>query len=510
MKWISAFLAAAVVGTAAPLPAGAAPAVDDNTIVVAVEKSFQNLDAQVAASGDSQRYAWQLYDTLYGFDAKGNLEPRAATGFKLSDDGLTYSYKLRAGMKFHDGEPVTAEDVKYSFDRILDPATKSTKRPYLARVDSVRVAAPDTVEVKLKDRDGAFHNKVANNVFIIPKKYATSLPDADAFARAPIGSGPYKLKSHKIGQELELERFDGYYGTKPAIKRLVFKIIPEGSTRANAIAKGEVDIVIQVPTNYRKQLEQNRELKVNSIPVASPMYVRLYTRDEASPLAKRDVRMALNLALDRKAIVDSVFHGVGKPLGTFISEYFPYGSDPAIKPYPYDPQKAKALLASAGYPKGFKTKLYSPSDQAPELAAAIAAFWQQIGVQTEIARIDYAAWSRLNNTQQSGPMTLSAFGNAIYDPINTVTGAFSKDGTWSSYYNPEVEAVIHEVIGTQGPEARGALFRKIGKMLYDDAAGVFINEIFYLYVQKSDLDWTITEGSGFLDFRKVGWKTGKP
>jgi peptide/nickel transport system substrate-binding protein len=509
MRWTSVF-AAAVVGTALPLCTIAAPAIDDNTVVVAVEKSFQNLDAQVAASGDSQRYAWQLYDTLYGFDAKGNIEPRAATGYKVSEDGLTYTYTLRSGMKFHDGAPVTSEDVKYSFDRILDPVTKSTKRPYLSRVESVRTIGTDAVEIKLKDRDGAFHNKVSNNVFIVPMKYAKSLPDADAFARAPIGSGPFKLKSHKIGQELELERFDGYYGVKPSIKRLVFKVIPEGSTRANAIALGEVDIVVQVPTNYRPQLEKNSALKVSAVPQASPMYVRLYTRDEGSPLAKRDVRMALNLALDRKAIVDSVFHGVGKPLGTFISEYFPYGSDPGIKPYPYDPAKARALLAAAGYPKGFKTKLLSPSDQAPELAAVIAAFWQQIGVQTEIARIDYAAWSRLNNTQQSGPMTLSAFGQAIFDPINSVTGAFSKDGTWSSYYNPEVEAVIQEVIGTQGPEARGALFRKIGKMLYDDAAAVFINEIFYLYVQKSDLDWTITEGSGFLDFRKVGWKPARP
>ena len=135
----------------------------------------------------------------------------------------------------------------------------------------------------------------------------------------------------------------------------------------------------------------------------------------------------------------------------------------------------------------------------------LAAFWQQIGIQVEISRIDYAAWSRMNNTQQTGPMTISAFGNAIYDPINSVTGAFSKDGTWSSYYNPDVETVINEVIGTLGPDKRGALFRKIGKMLYDDAAAVFISELFYVYVKKSDLNWDITEGSGFLDFRRVGW-----
>src|SRR5690606_16355713 len=107
---------------------------------------------------------------------------------------------------------------------------------------------------------------------------------------------------------------------------------------------------------------------------------------------------------------------------TFISAYFPYGSDPKLEPYPYDPAKARELLRKAGYPNGFSTKLYSPSDHPVELATVLAAYWQQIGVKTEVQRIDYAAWSRLNNTQKTDPMTISAFGNAIYDPINSVTG----------------------------------------------------------------------------------------
>ena len=500
---IAAFILAAA---AVPPLAQAAPAVDTQTVVVAVEKSFQNLDAQVAASGDSQRYAWQIYDTLYGFDPKGNLVPRMATGYSVSEDGLTYTYTLREGMRFHNGDPVTSADVKYSVERILDPATKSTKRPYFALVDRVMAPDPKTVSIHLKSIDGAFHNKVANNLFIIPEKYAKSLPDAAAYAQHPVGCGPYKFVSHKIGQSLTLERFDGYYGKKPDIRHLVFKVVPEGASRVNALLTGEVDIAIQIPTNQKKQVEQRQDLKVVAVPVASPMYVRLYTRDEASPLSKRDVRLALNYAIDRKAIVQGVYHGVGEPLATFISAYFPYGSDPKLEPYPYDPAKARELLRKAGYPNGFSTKLYSPSDHHVELATVLAAYWQQIGVKTEVQRIDYAAWSRLNNTQKTDPMTISAFGNAIYDPINSVTGAFSKTGTWSSYYSPEVQAVIDEVMGTLGTERRDALFKKIGHMLYDDAAAVFISELFYVYVQKKDLRWTITEGSGFLDFHDVGWK----
>jgi peptide/nickel transport system substrate-binding protein len=490
----------------AAVNAASAPAVDRSTLVVSVEKAFQNLDAQVAASGDSQRYAWQLYDTLYGFDPKGNLVPQVATEYSVSENGLTYTYKLRSGIRFHNGDVLTSEDVKYSTERILDPAVKSTKRPYFALVQDVSAPDPQTVVFRLKGIDGAFHNKVANNLFIVPKRYASSLPNAEAFAQNPIGSGPYKFKESKIGQSLELERFEDYFGKKPGIKKLIFRVMPEGATRVNALITGEVDVVIQVPTNYKDQLERRSDLKVSAVPVASPMYVRLYTRDESSPLAKREVRQALNYALDRDAIVKGVYHGVGEPLATFISAYFPYGSDPALKPYPYNPTRAKELLRQAGFPNGFRTKIFSANDHPVELATVVAAYWDQIGVKTEITRIDYAAWSRLNNTQQTGPMTISAFGNAIYDPINSVTGAFSKDGTWSSYYNPEVEAVINQVHGTLGAEKRGELFKKIGKMLYDDAAAVFISELFYIYVTKSDVQWTITQGSGFLDFRDVAWK----
>jgi len=501
-------IAAALLAAAAAFAPGAqaAPAVDKDTVVVAVEKSFQNLDAQVAASGDSQRYAWSIYDTLYGFDPKGNLIPRMATGYSVSEDGLTYTYTLREGMRFHNGDPVTSADVKYSVERILDPATKSTKRPYFALVDSVTAPDPLTVKIHLKSIDGAFHNKVANNLFIIPEKYAKSLPDAAAYAQHPVGCGPYKFREHKIGQSLTLDRFDDYYGEKPGIKHLVFKVVPEGASRVNGLLSGEIDIAIQIPTNQKKQVEDQKGLQVATIPVASPMYVRLYTRDPSSPLSKRDVRLALNYAIDRKAIVQGVYHGVGEPLATFISAYFPYGSDSTLKPYPYDPAKAKELLRKAGYPNGFSTKLYSPSDHPVELATVLAAYWQQIGVKTEVQRIDYAAWSRLNNTQKTDPMTISAFGNAIYDPINSVTGAFSEHGTWSSYYSPDVQAVIDQVMGTLGAEKRDVLFKKIGRMLYDDAAAVFISELFYVYAMKDDLRWTITEGSGFLDFHNVGWK----
>ncbi len=146
------------------------PAVDKDTLVVALDKEIQSLDAQITASGDSQRYAMQIYDTLYGFDAKGNVVPRMAESVKVSDDKLTYTFRLRKGIRFQNGDPFTADDVKYSIERIVDPASRSTRRPYFAPfVDSVQTPDPLTVSIRLKQPDGVFMNKIAGFLFIVAR-----------------------------------------------------------------------------------------------------------------------------------------------------------------------------------------------------------------------------------------------------------------------------------------------------------------------------------------------------
>jgi peptide/nickel transport system substrate-binding protein len=176
--------------------AGPAPAINRDTLVVALEKEIQNLDALVTASGDSLRYALQIFDTLYGFDPKGRLVPRMATEYTVSDDGLSYTYKLRPGIRFHNGDPLTSEDVKFTAERVLDPAVKSTRRPFFAPVlASVEAPDPQTVVFRLNQPDGAFLNKIAGFLFIVPKAYTSGLPNSDAFASRPIGSGPFKSPS---------------------------------------------------------------------------------------------------------------------------------------------------------------------------------------------------------------------------------------------------------------------------------------------------------------------------
>ena len=503
----AAVLTCGLLGAATQAAEKTKPSVGRDTLIVALDKEIQSLDALITASGDSQRYALQIFDSLMGFDAKGAIVPRMAESYRISSDGLTYTFNLRRGIRFHNGDVLTSEDVKYSIERVIDPVSKSTRRPFFAPVvDSVQTPNANTAVIKLKKQDGAFLNKMAGFLFIVPKNYTSKLPTVEAFASAPVGSGPYMVKENKIGQYLTLERFDGFYGDKPSIKNLTFTYIPEPTSRVNAILSGEVDIATMVPLSEVERLRKDVALKVVSNPVSSPMHVRLYSNQPDSPLAKREVRQALNHAIDANAIIAGVFHGVGAPMGTFISKYFPYGDDPTVQPYAFNPARAKELLRQAGYPNGFDTVLNDAVGTPKEFAEAIAAYWGQVGVRVKINRIDYAAWSRLNNTHNSGPMTTTQFTNAIYDPLHPVAGSFSKDGTWSDYYNPEVEKLITDLDSVTGAEGRGALFRKIGRLLHDDASAVLVTELFNVFATKKDIDWEVQQGSGFLNFRRVNWR----
>ncbi len=483
------------------------PAIDRDTLVFGVGKEISNLDGQVAATGDSQRYGWQLYDTLYAFDPKGNLEPSVATSHKVTADGLHYTFTLRRDVRFHDGATLTAKDVKYSVERILDATTKSTRRPYFAGlIDTVDAPNDTTVVIHLKRADGAFINKLAGYLFLVPKAYTEGLGTPEAFSRAPVGSGPYRFVEQKIGQSVEFARFDGYWGRKPGIKRLLFKSIPDATSRANALLAGEADVVDYIAPPDVARLKKTAGIVVKPIPVGSPLAVRLYSNVPGTPLAKREVRLALNHAIDTQAIINNVLHGVGAPLASYISASYPYGVDPALKPYAYDRALAKKELAAAGYPNGFDTELLCPSDNPKELCEVIAAYWTTVGVRAQVKVIDYAAWSRLNNTHKSGPMTMMQFSNAIYDPIHPISGAATKGGTWSDYYNPEVEKLIEQGDAETDRTKRDAIFRQIGRLLHDDAHAVLVTELYYVFGQDAKVEWEPQSGSGYYNLRSVRWK----
>lgn len=483
------------------------PAIDKDTLVIGLDKGFVNLNGVVAGTGDSDRYTLQVFDRLYGFDAEGNLQPSLATRYEVAADGLSYTYHLRSGVKFHHGGTLNADDVKFTMEFALDPANKSARRAFFAPyVEAVDVLDGATVRFRLSKPDGAFHSKLAGYLPIIPRNYGSPVPALEFFARSPVAAGAYRVVSLSAdGNLLELERFDDYWGKKPTIKRIVFRAIKDASNRVNALLAGEIDLVVGVPAQDFARLNAGGNFAAVSNPVAAPLLVRPYTTDPQLPLSRVEVRQALNYALDKNAIIKTVLQGIGEPLASGISRHYPYGFDPSLQPYPYDPAKARELLAAAGFAKGFSTKLLISSDTPKEIAEAVAAYWSQVGVRAEIQVVDYATWVVWNDTRRTTPMTVQQVANAIYDPSHPVGGLFVKSGAWSDYSNPQVEALFTEAAHTADIAGRGDIFRRISRILHDDAAAIFISEIHRVYGRKKTLEWAPTAGTAALRFHEARW-----
>ena len=483
------------------------PAVDRDTVVFAISSDIGNFDAQVTTTPDSGRYTLALNDTLFGFDTAGRPEPRLATAVKISDDGLSYTFTLRRDVKFHNGAQMTAKDVKFSIERIVKPETKSGRRPLLAPMfESATIVDDYTVTMRLKTADGAFLNKITGFLPIVPKEYTESLPSPEAFSQAPIGAGPFKFVSRRIGQSVELERFDDYWGNKAAIKRIQFRVIPEPSSRVNALLAGEIDISDGISASDVARVKQNAGLKIDSVKVGSPLMVRLYSNIKGTPLADPRVRQALNYAVDKNAIIKSVLHGIGEPMPSFLSSVYPIGIDPALKPYPYDAQRARKLLADAGYAKGFDTEIYSSSVMPKEVTEAVVAFWGQVGVRARIKFIDYVAWARLDNTHGNGPMSITRFPNAIYDPSHPIGGSAVEGGTWSDYSHPKVNELYAQSVKVFDAAERDKIFRQIVEILRDDAHSVPITELYTNFGHDAKLNWKQPAGSAYYNLRNLSWQ----
>ena len=276
--------------------------------------------------------------------------PSLAESWSVSEDNLTYEFTIRDGAKFHNGEPVTAEDVKFSFERYRGAANALMK----ARIASIDT--PDARHVSFTMKKPwpdflTFYATASGAGWIVPKKYVEKVGD-EGFKNHPIGAGPYKFVSFNPGVELVLEAFDGYWRKKPAVKHIVMKVIPDDSTRLAALKRGEVDIAYSVRGELAKELQQTPGLTLKSVVTQAPSWIYFPEQwDPKSPWHDLRVRQAANLALDRDGMSEALFLGGCKTTNSIVPFTFEYYWQPPAAVY--DPAKARKLLAEAGHPSGF-------------------------------------------------------------------------------------------------------------------------------------------------------------
>ena len=395
----------------------------------------------------------------------GNLNtPSLAESWTMSKDGRTWEFVLRKGARFHNGDPVTAEDVKFSFERYRGTAATLFKD----RVREVQVVDPGRVRFHLKEPWPdfmTFYGTSASGAgWIVPKKYVEKVGE-DGFRKAPIGAGPYKFVSFQPGVEMVLEAFDGYWRKTPSVKRLVLRSVPDEATRAAALKRGDIDITYLLNGPIAADVRRTPGLTLTAMRTNGVLWVEFPEQwTSGSPWADRRVRLAANLAIDRQAINEAEALGYSGPTGNIVPRHQEFAL--AIEPHPYDPKRAKALLAEAGYPSGFDAGELTPFPPYNGMGEAIANYFAAVGIRTRLRTMERAALLSAWRDHKLRGVFVGATGSAGNASTRLEAFATSKGGfTYGTV--PEVESLFARQIQEMDRKKREEMLHQIQRILAD-------------------------------------------
>jgi len=442
-------------------------------------------------SGGIKQYMMLIYDYLVGCTDDGQLSPQGgiAQRWEQAPDKLSWTFWLRKGVKFHDGTEVTAEDVKFSIDSLFQPkAVAALLGPTKAAFKEAEIKDPYTLVIHLNQPaiflPWNFSCATGGEGMILPKKYFEQ-GGADGFAKHPIGSGPYKVVKNAIGGFIQLEAVDQHWRDGvPKYKTVTFMLVPEESTRLAQLRTGEADVI----AISRERVSEVKAMGFNVFSKLNDQVVVVYMQQQWDPVpvADKRVRQALNYAIDKEALLQFVFAGQGVPVPMYpIGSYgVAGGADPELKPYPYDPVKAKQLLTEAGYPHGFETKIYSyVTADLPELnrlAEAVADYLAKVGVKAAITPMDRSALStkRMAHTLSGDLLPWSTPNRSVPIHIATIVNALhhSKSPV-SSTADPELDKLIERALASTDVAEVKKLVGEMHRYLYDNANNITIGEI---------------------------------
>jgi peptide/nickel transport system substrate-binding protein len=419
---------------------------------------------------------YAIHDALAKAMPGNATAPSLAESWQVSPDGRVYDFTLRKGVKFHNGDPLTSEDVKFSFERYKGAGAKNLKD----RVEAVETPSPLRVRFRLKSPWPdfmTFYTSASGAGWIVPKKYVEKVGD-EGFKKAPVGAGPYKFMSFSPGVELVMEAFEGYWRKTPSVKRLVFKVITDESTRLAALKRNEVDIVYSIRGELAEELQRSPGLTLKPTVIQAPQWVSMLDQwDPKSPWHDRRVRLAANLAVDRKAINEAITLGHSRLTYSIIPSTFDFYWQPPA--YAFDPAQAKKLLAEAGYPNGFDAGDYYLDLSYANVQEVVAGYLQQIGIRTKLKIVERAThWSNYTDKKYKNlAYTASgAFGNAATRlEAYVVTGGAYVYGTY-----PDLDSLFKDQAAELDRKKREALLHKIQQLMHEKVMHIPVWELAFI------------------------------
>ena len=468
MKIFTATLALLLVAAAA----SAQPA----QLVISQPAEATTMDPGRSTQVLTVNYFVNLYDTLTRWDTSLQLQPGLATSWKNVNE-TTWEFTLRQGVKFHDGAPLTAEDVKATLERNLQPG-KTVVTPGFTTIEAVQIANPTVIRIITKKPDPLIAVRMAQmGSQILPARLTTD-DGVKELARRPIGTGAYRFVEWVKDERLVMEAnrdWWGWEGKPPAIERVVWKPIPDDFPRIVALEKGEADIITNVPPDRMKSIADGRATRL--VTVQATRYVVLSMNTTQPPLSDKRVRQAMHYALDVPAIIKNLYAGMGKPFSGGVADT-DFGYNGALKPYPYDPGKAKALLTQAGYGGGVDLTVHAGTgtmvnDKA--LIETIVDMWSRVGIRGRIEMMEMGTRQRMNNERAVPPSGL-LLGNpqsTLLDADGSLWRIFHPTGFNGKYWiGSQPGQRFHDLM----EQARYSLDPKKRKALYAEATAIIHEE----------------------------------
>ena len=407
---------------------------------------------------------YALHDALVKPMPGKSMAPSLAESWSVSPDGLVYEFVLRKGVRFHNGEPVTAEDAKFSFERYRGISAKTLKE----KVAAVEAPDPGRLRFRLKQPWPDFLTFYATPAtganWIVPKKYVERVGE-DGFKKAPVGAGPYRFVSVTPGVELVLEAVDGYWRKTPSVKRLVFKSVPDASTRLAMLKKGDADVAYLLAGELGEEVRRTPGLTLRPTPFTSTHWVVFADQwDASSPWHDRRIRLAATSAVDRQAINQAESLGFSKITGSIIPTTFEFYWQPPV--HPFDPARAKQLLAEAGHPKGFEAGDLWCDTSVCGYAETVLNYLQAVGIRTRLRPLERAAFLTAMREKKLKGLAFTISG--IHGNAATRIEAFAASGGVNALGGyPDIDGLFREQATEPDPKKREPILHRIQQLIHD-------------------------------------------
>jgi peptide/nickel transport system substrate-binding protein len=458
----------------------------DQDLVIDLAVEPPTLDPALVYESDGWSVVHSVYDALVQLGPDGSLEMVLAESVTQVDP-ITWEITLRPDITFHNGEPLEAASIAFSISHLVDPKTASQVAGNFQIIEEVEEVDRLTARLHLSGPAPWLPSMLAPWLALLPPGYAGD--PVNDFAKNPVGTGPYRFVRWDRGSRILLQRNDDYFSNSakgdPVASGVAFRFVPDATTRVTDIVSSTSQLVRAVPFDELETVEAAAEIVVQ--PIAGCSFVRVPT--DVAPFDNAKVRLALNHAVDVEAIIASLLGGYGVRLpNVFVPGGLGY--DEALSPHVYDPELAKQLLAEAGYPEGFSTRLaYTTGDRA-DLATAIAGQLAAAGIDVELELVETATFNATWQDPEAAPLRLLTW-RPLFDPYTLLSLVISNTGFLSRYDNPEAQALIESGAVEPDHEERDRIYRELGKELRDSPAGIYLWSLTSFYGLDRDAPrWT--------------------